>query len=188
MSIKLEKEQVRKKFLKIRDSLSPERVKILSGSISQTLVQSADYENAEVIHCYVSMNDRNEVNTHDFIKASLKSGKEVQVPKMRGNGLISSFVISSLTELEPNPWGVLEPVTEVKAKKSPDIIIVPMVAGDRQKNRIGYGKGYYDRFLENSNSEHVGLLFQCQLSTGKLPVEEFDVPLDVLITESEIIR
>jgi 5-formyltetrahydrofolate cyclo-ligase len=188
MSIKLEKEHARKQFLEIRDSLSPERVKSLSGSIIQTLVQSAGYEKAEIIHCYVSMNDRNEVNTHDFIKDSLKSGKEVQIPKMMENGLISSCVISSLSELETNPWGVLEPVTEVKAQKNPDIIIVPMVAGDRQKNRIGYGKGYYDRFLRNSNSEHVGLLFQCQLSDVKLPVEEFDIPLDVLITESEIIR
>lgn len=188
MSIKLEKEQVRKQYLEIRDSLSPESVKTLSESIIHSLMQSVSYENADVINCYVSMNDRNEVNTHNFIKASLESGKEVQVPKMGKNGFLSSCVISSFNELEPNPWGVLEPVTEVNAQKSPDIIIVPMVAGDRQKNRIGYGKGYYDRFLRRSNSEHLGLLFQCQLSAGTLPAEDFDVPLDVLITESEVIK
>ncbi|MEX0823360.1 MAG: 5-formyltetrahydrofolate cyclo-ligase, partial [Balneolaceae bacterium] len=92
MSINLEKEQVRKQYLKIRDALSPEIVESLSESIIQTLVQSASYENAEVIHCYVSMNDRNEVYTHNFIKAGLKSGKEVQVPKMGENGLLSSCV------------------------------------------------------------------------------------------------
>jgi 5-formyltetrahydrofolate cyclo-ligase len=60
-----------------------------------------------------------------------------------------------------------------------------MVAGDRNKNRIGYGAGYYDRFLKNCTATKMGLLFDCQLYDHTLPVEYFDIPLDVLITESQ---
>lgn len=113
-------------------------------------------------------------------------GKQVVVPKIMGDGKLEHFEINSLDELRENSLGVPEPLAGKKIfVDNLDLIVVPMVAGDRFKNRIGYGAGYYDRFLQNCPAPKIGLLFDCQLFDGTLPVEEFDIPLDILITESQ---
>jgi 5-formyltetrahydrofolate cyclo-ligase len=108
---------------------------------------------------------------------------------MIGEGKLSHIRLDSLKDLRKNSLGVPEPVGGRKFSVDDlDLVIVPMVAGDRKKNRIGYGAGYYDRFLTNCSAPKVGLLFDCQLYDDTLPVESFDIPLDILITESERIE
>lgn len=180
---------LRNRFLGVRDNLSRESVLAKSRRITDHLMNLPGYRTATVIHTYVSMVERNEVHTHNFVEKSLGLNKTVLVPKMKTKGELTSAAISSLDELAANSWGVPEPQQENDADFSEiDLIIVPMVAGDRQKNRLGYGMGYYDRFLSKTNACKAGLLFDCQIYDGVLPTEEFDVPLDMLITESGIIK
>lgn len=182
----IRKEELRRFFLKKRQSLTKHEEKQKSGKIIEQLIQLKLFKAANVIHSYISIKKNREVDTTKLIKNCFERGKSVVVPKMAGEGKLEHFRINSLDELRENSMGVPEPVAGQKkiAVDNLDLVIVPMVTGDRFKNRIGYGAGYYDRFLDTCPAPKIGLLFDCQLFDGTLPVEEFDVPLDILITES----
>jgi len=184
-----EKKKLRRKYLKIRKELSDDYVSQSSRLIIQRVLESAEYRKARTIHCYVSIIENKEVYTQDLIKLSLQKGKKVVVPKMVGNKQLSHIYLKSMDDLALNDWNVPEPRSNDEADISElDLILVPMVAGDRHKNRLGYGQGYYDRFLNRSNCKKMGLLFSCQLTENKLPVDPFDVPMDIMITENERIE
>lgn len=183
------KEEIRRNFLKKRQSLSKREVETRSSQIISQLLRLKQFREANVIHSYVSIKNNREVDTRKLIEKSLAMGKQVVVPKIVGAGKLEHFKITSLGELRENSLGVPEPDGGNKISiQNLDLIIVPMVAGDRNKNRIGYGAGYYDRFLQNSTASKVGLLYECQLFDGTIPVEEFDIPLDILITELRRIK
>lgn len=154
-------------------------------SIFNQLINLNSYINAETIHIYVSNSENNEVDTTQIIQHSLLNGKKVVIPKVVNDGLLEHFEIKSTNNLKKNQWGILEPISgeEVDIEEL-NMIIVPMVAGDRQRNRLGYGKGFYDRFLVKSNAFKIGLLYDLQIHGEELPVESFDIPLDLLLTQS----
>jgi len=184
-----QKDEIRKKYLKIREQLSDDFVKSASEAIEQKILQSPEYQKADVVHSFVSIIENNEVLTQSLIQKSIQNGKTVVVPKMNKDGDLKHIRIESFKDLIPNSWNVPEPKKgDEVADSALDLILVPMVAGDRFKNRIGYGKGYYDRFLQKCTCTKIGLLFSVQLSPEKLPVESFDVPLDILFTENERIE
>jgi len=181
-----EKSKLRRKFLTIRKSLSKQYVSDNSRLIAQRVLQSEEYKNAGTIHCYVSITENKEVHTHDLIRQCLEDGKKVVVPKMADHQKLRHIFLHSMDDLVPNHWNVPEPKTDDEANlKELDLILVPMVAGDRFKNRVGYGKGYYDRFLSQCDSKKMGLLFSCLLNDQKIPVDPYDVPMDIIITETE---
>lgn len=183
------KKDLRFHFLEARSNLTMREVLQKSSRVINKLIALTQFKEAQVIHTYVSMSERNEVHTHSFIQKCLNTNKKVIVPKMEKGGKLSQSLLSSFDELRPNKWGVLEPESISSYDSSEmDLIIVPMVAGDRLKNRLGYGMGYYDRFLGDIAAVKIGLLFDCQMHQDILPTEEFDVPLDILITESEVLN
>lgn len=187
----IQKDELRRNFLDKRKSLSEEKAELKSKIIVEELTQLNRFKEAAVIHSYVSIKKNREVDTIKFIKSCLETGKEVVVPKMVGKGKLKHIRIYSLDDLEENNMGIPEPAidnSDPVSLNELDLVVVPMVAGDRFKNRIGYGAGYYDRFLEKCSALKVGLLFDCQFFDGKLPVQEFDIPLDILISESRIIE
>ncbi|MCG2589776.1 5-formyltetrahydrofolate cyclo-ligase [Rhodohalobacter sulfatireducens] len=187
----IRKDELRRNFLDKRKSLSEGKAELKSKIIVEELTQLNRFKEAAVIHSYVSIKKNREVDTIKFIKRCLETGKKVVVPKMVGEGKLKHIPINSLDDLEENNLGIPEPDEDNSnpiSVKELDLVVVPMVAGDRFKNRIGYGAGYYDRFLENCSALKVGLLFDCQFFDGKLPVQEFDIPLDILISESRIIE
>lgn len=182
------KKDLRSFFLSTRNKLSAREVLQKSSQIINQLTDLAQFRKAKGIHTYVSMSSRNEVHTHSLIQKCLNTGIKVSVPKMEPEGKLSQSLVSSFNDLKPNKWGVLETETDSSYDSlDMDLIIVPMVAGDRLKNRLGYGMGYYDRFLNGTAAVKIGLLFDCQMYQKTLPTEEFDIPLDILITESEIL-
>lgn len=183
-----DKNSVREYFLTKRGELNTDQLIKNSNRIYARLENTTIFQQAKSVHTYVSIEKNNEVLTQRMIKHSMAEGKKIIVPKMFQEGELEHIRINSLNELKANSWGVPEPVHKKTYPISDiDLVIVPMVAGDRLKNRIGYGKGYYDRFLSNVDVEKIGLLFHCQLSEYQLPVESFDIKLDVLITENEVI-
>jgi len=182
------KSDIRSFYLRKREQIPTDQKDLWDQSIFNRFIQLNSYINAEVIHVYVSIDGKNEVDTFQIINHSLRIGKKVVVPKIANDGLLEHFEINSIADLKRNNWGILEPERgrEVNTQAL-DIIIVPMVAGDRGRNRLGYGKGFYDRFLSNTDAFKVGLLFDIQIYPDLLPIESFDVQLDQLLTQSELI-
>lgn len=146
------------------------------------------FRNAQTIHCYLSMNARGEVNTHPLIQDMLGACKKVVVPVTNfESGTLQHIHLENFNQLKKNKWGILEPEAgrEVPLDQL-NLVIVPMAGGDRQRNRLGYGKGFYDRFLSHVDCPTIGLLFETCL-VDEIPVESFDVVLDMIITEKQII-
>lgn len=188
MDIKEQKQKLREKFLNIRTQLSEKEYLKKSDLIISKLRQQPEFAEASTVHCYVSMEERREVDTRSLIKEMLKNNRRVAVSVTDfETNTLNSFYISALDDLQKNKWGVLEPVKGKPADPDDfDLVIVPMVGGDRKRNRIGYGKGFYDRFLTRVQGTTVGLLFECCLRDA-IPTEEFDITLHKVITEKRVI-
>lgn len=183
------KAELRSRYLEVRSNLKPRDVKFKSEQILLTLLETDFFTSSEVIHTYVSISSRNEVDTRELIKRCFLQEKTVVVPKIKVGGKLNHVELKSITDLKENSWGVAEPEADTPFNISKiGLVIVPMVAGDLQKNRLGYGKGYYDRFLNRLNAVKVGLLFENQLYSHTLPTEPFDIKLDFIITEKRIIE
>ncbi|MTI88758.1 MAG: 5-formyltetrahydrofolate cyclo-ligase [Balneolaceae bacterium] len=188
-AIQQQKEELRREILASRDTIPEEVWKRKSDQLVSQLMETDLFLKAQKIHCYVSMNQRREVNTHSFIKKLLAADKEVYVPVTNfEDGTLSHVRLHSFDDLSPNIWGVLEPTDAEKVHIDVfDLIIVPMVAADKQGNRLGYGKGFYDRFLSHTEGIKVGLVFE-RFVQKEIPTEDFDVKLDVLITNKGILK
>lgn len=182
------KESLRKKLLERRKSINAEKYVDASGRITERLRQQSEYRQAEMIHCYVSLNDRGEVDTHPLIRDMLKHKKRVVVPVTDfDTDSLRHVVLNSFDDLQPNKWGVPEPSIGIKADvRELELVVVPMVAGDKKGNRLGYGKGFYDRFLAEVDCPTIGLCFEeCMIE--KIPVEPFDIKLDKIITQERAV-
>ncbi len=183
-----EKDTIRRKLLERRQALSQAEYDEKSHAIVKRLREQPAFDKSETIHCYVSINERKEVNTHFLIQALLDSKKKVVVPVTNfDDNTLSHYYLERFSDLKKNRWNVPEPTSgRIAGPAEPDLVIVPMVGGDLDKNRLGYGKGFYDRFLKKAKGIKIGLLFERCL-VDRLPSESFDVPMDKLVTEGKVI-
>lgn len=189
------KDEVRKNYIAIRNRLKKHEVLDITEVIAESLKQLEYINNAKNIMCYVSFG--NEVHTHELIKTWLSEGKQVSVPCIANNIKEAKWMyavkINSFDELKvTGKYGILEPPLRDSNIIIPallDAVIVPGSAFDINKNRMGYGAGYYDRFLSNVSNKcyKIGICYDFQV-LDKIPHEEFDVPLDLLVTEKRIVE
>lgn len=183
LSVSDQKKQIRQHHHFLRRSVQPEEWRSESDLIIKRLMGSDLFRQASSIHTYVSMEDNREVQTTVLISESLKLGKRVVVPRMSTDGQLTSHQIDSVNQLKENRWGVLEPEDKNEISIDDDtLIIVPMLAADFTRNRLGYGKGYYDRFLAQVRSYKIGLCYTFNLSWRPLPAEPFDIKMDAVVT------
>ncbi len=189
MDIDQKKAELREQLLNRREAIPQKEYQRTSSAIVRRLQELPEYVEAETIHCYVSMNSRREVDTRGLIKEMLSQDKSVAVPVTNfDDGTLTHIHLTSFELLEKNKWGVLEPASgDQFAAEEMELVIVPMVGGDRQGNRLGYGKGFYDRFLSNVSCPKIGLLFERNV-VEEIPVDKHDIPLDKIITEQGIIH
>ncbi|MDZ7773333.1 MAG: 5-formyltetrahydrofolate cyclo-ligase [Balneolaceae bacterium] len=189
MSEQVQKERVRTSLLDRRRRITKARYRAKSEIIRERLTDMPEFQDARTVHCYVSMNDRGEPDTHPLLREMLDAGRRVVVPVTDfDSGTLRHVELTSLEELRPNKWGVEEPEEgEEVPLPELDFIVVPMVGGDRQCNRLGYGKGFYDRFLERTDCFRVGLLFE-ECYVNELPADPFDVPMDAIVTDRQLVR
>ncbi|WP_058485042.1 5-formyltetrahydrofolate cyclo-ligase [Defluviitalea phaphyphila] len=181
-----EKQRLRKLFLERRNKMLKEEVQEKSKKIYNNVISSSVYKKAKSIFIYVSMG--NEVDTKDIINKALKDGKIVAVPKVYSKRKEMIFSkITSLDELELGHFNVLEPKNESINPLTSDeytIIIVPGIVFDKNNNRIGYGGGYYDRYLSSvkTSLKIIGVCYDFQI-IDKIPVDYYDISLDSIITD-----
>jgi len=185
--LKRRKKICRQKYLRIRDAVPVDELRNKSAAIAGYLIKSALYADCAELFIYNSM--RSEVITAGIISAALGSDKIIALPVTTPAGL--SFVrITSTDGLLKSSFGVHEPSLNAEkiVRSGPrTLVVVPGVVFSRDGRRIGYGGGYYDKFLsENEYMAAVGLCIDAQLS-GDVPAGVSDVRMDCIITESGVI-
>ncbi len=168
-----EKSALRKKLLSVRNSLPRQEI-----SLSH-LEDFEKFKNAKTVFCYVSAGS--EVKTQGLIQEMLTK-KRVVVPYCTDKcGNMIAVEIKSLDELKEGLFGISEPVTPKEfPKEEIDFVIVPGIAFDKDGYRLGYGKGYYDRFLSDINPFKLGICKK-ELFADNLPHDEFDVKMNKIL-------
>ena len=154
--------------------------KELSTIIVNKILDLDIYKESRVVALYNSL--PSEVETKDLINKSLD--KLILLPKIINNEMVFIEIYNN-TKYEKSSFGVLEPIGTIYNGPI-DIIIVPGVAFDRNLNRLGFGKGYYDKYLSNKEIYKVGICFSEQL-VDTLPSDDHDIKMDLVITEKELI-
>jgi len=127
------------------------------------------------------------VETHDFIKKWIDR-KSILLPRLSDDNSFIVLPVTSLKEMEPNKFGIPEPIISNMTDIEPELILLPGVAFDREGNRIGMGKGYYDRFLAHKKGVPRVALSYSEQVLESVPKEPYDVAVDWIITEDELIR
>ena len=183
------KNDAREIALGLRDTLGSDMLLEKSRAIFEKVTGLSEYQEAENILVYVSM--RSEVNTSEIILDALAGGKRVFCPKVvdRKNGLMKFIQISSMEDLIEGYFGIREPAlpdgyVEPEFEAGKTLMIMPGVAFDKQRNRVGYSGGFYDRYLAG----HLGIrsaaiAFECQIIDGVIDTDDYDIRPDALITE-----
>ena len=179
----MDKQGLRNKYKQIRMNVKSkdEQDKIIFNQV----INLEEYKRSDLVLIYVSLKE--EVDTIKLIKHSLEKGKKVAVPKCKENDIVF-YYINSLEELEEEKFGILEPKTnEVVNDFDNSICIIPGLAFDKQNNRIGYGRGFYDRFLENYDGIKIGLVYK-ECICDEIDIdknEEIERMSQVMISPSE---
>jgi len=189
MDAKMEKRILREQLLEHRRSLDPEQVREESAAIIVRLQNLPPFVCAHSILTYVASKD-NEVETQPLIASLLKQGKEVLVPIAERDRSITWSRLESLDELVAGAFGILEPVFQWRRPVLPPqdaVALVPGIAFTRDGWRIGYGAGYYDRFLAGFAGIAIGLAFSQQM-IASIPRENHDVPLHYVVTDKAVYR
>ena len=176
------KVEARKAALSKRRSLPSDVRRENSIKICNELVGTEYYKKANNILCYASYNS--EVDTKYIIERIFDDKKNLYLPRCEVEH--KKLIICPVTELRKGAYGIIEPMGKGVDIGSIDMVVVPMVAFNRNKNRIGYGAGYYDRLLGCADVYKIGIAFSIQ-ETQFSGFEDTDVPLDMIITESELI-
>ena len=179
----MNKKEARTLIKERRMNLSKEYIDVASDKIFEKLLQNEDFKNAKTVMSY--MDFKNEVKTdriNNFIK---ESGKILVLPKVIDKETM--IAIEDKNQYILSPFGNKEPDGE-EYKGNIDVIITPGVAFDRDKNRVGFGRGYYDRFFAiHKNAKKIAIAFEKQIIEEGIETNEYDMKVNVLITEDNII-
>ncbi|MBI2664522.1 phosphoribosylamine--glycine ligase [Candidatus Woesearchaeota archaeon] len=186
INIEEEKSLLREKMRQLRDKLSSEQVRSNSSEITKKLLQLHEYEKAKTVMFYMGVNS--EVHTDEAIRQALAS-KSVAIPVTdQENRRIIAAQLESLEKLRPGAYGIPEPAeTKEISPEEIDIAVVPGIAFDSSGNRIGYGLGYFDKFLKQTPATKIGLAHESQI-VDKIRAAENDVAVDKIITEKRTIE
>ncbi|MGN0318824.1 MAG: 5-formyltetrahydrofolate cyclo-ligase [Lachnospira sp.] len=188
----MDKKQIRRYIKEKKEQLSKAYIEKESRRIFEKLYSLLEFKNEENIFSYVSYNQ--EVDTYPFISHCMELGKNVFVPKVitcdGQNNDMEFFNITSMDELVEGYKGIMEPIegTAVAPDDIPGLMIMPGLAFDEKLNRVGYGGGFYDRYIESHPKlKKVAVCFDFQI-LNEVCHEEFDMKPDMIISENRILR
>ena len=178
------KNQIRKKKIKIREIKNKKNLQVKSIYINEIL-KKKKLQN-KIVGCYYPVNF--EADTFQIMKLFKKKGFKISLPVI-GSKFVMNFFSWDLNDpLYVNKYGIPEPKSKMIV--APSILLIPMVAFDKKLNRLGYGGGYYDRFLkkyEKKNIIKIGLAISCQ-EVKKVPSNSFDKRMDYILTEKKLYK
>ena len=174
------KQELRNKINQIK--ISSEYIQHSDEIIFNKLINLEVFENSKILFIYVSR--KLEVDTIRIIKHAIDLGKTVCIPKCFDDFYMKAYKINSLDDLEIGRFNILEPKSYCKEidKSEIDLAVVPCVTCDVDNNRLGYGKGFYDRFLLDTLVKKV-CLCRKKVLQEKIPVDKNDVKMDIVLTD-----
>lgn len=188
--IRKHKTEIREYYIEQRKNMSPEKKAELDDKLCRVILGSATYRYADTILMYYAKND--EVNINKVAWEAIKAGKKVAFPCSNPDDRSMVFrFVGGEDDFSVGPYGIFEPKEELEAfevtgqLQSNVICIIPAVVYDRKGFRIGYGGGYYDRYLSAFKGTKVGVEY-FDYVVGTVPHGRFDLAVDVLITEKGI--
>jgi len=179
LSVSVQKAALRKHLLEKRDAISDEFRNISSNKIHQNLKQVDSYINSQNIACYFSIGS--EIDTYDIMLGILEQGKNMLLPKIVDNNL-EFYVVPNLEKLEKGNFEIMEPKDSCKKAEKIDCVLIPTVGVSKSGVRLGYGKGYYDRFLSLIDAVKISLTYSKQI-VKSIPNDSHDVKMDLIVTE-----
>lgn len=181
----MDKKQLRKQIRERKKEFSLSEKIELSRPIFEKIEKEELFKEAKVVLLYYSMDD--EVYTHDFVEKHYKT-KTILLPCVDGDDLILRQYLGIESMKAGEQFGILEPVgKEFNDLEKIDLMIIPGVAFDEEKNRLGRGRGFYDRLLKTVNATKIGVCFDFQI-VEQVPTEDFDVKMDVVISTTYIYK
>lgn len=186
-AVKREKAHIRRQMLEKRRQLPADYCRDAQRAILERLVQMEGYAQADVVFTYVGR--AGEVDTRPLILRALSDGKRVAAPRCHGEGIMNAFLIHGMEELEPGAYGILEPVRGC-AEIGPEEIglaVIPCVCCTGAGLRLGYGGGYYDRYLPESPAVRAALCWE-RLVVEDLPAQGHDCAMDFVVTEERVLE
>ena len=184
MSVSIEKAALRKHLLEKRDATSAELRDIASEKIHENLKKNSSFINAQNIACYFPIGS--EVNTHNIMLDTLEQGKNLLLPKIIGDN-IEFYIVSNLEKLEKGRFEIMEPKDSCERTKKIDCVLIPTVGVSKSGVRLGYGHGYYDRFLSSTDAMKISLTYSKQI-VKSIPSDSHDIKIDWIVTEDENIK
>ncbi len=180
------KTEIRTEVKRRRAEASPELLHAASIRIKDSFIKQQAYEEQEILLAYVDA--KREVETRLLMQQAWADGKQVAAPRVDGNGIMHYYFIRSLEDLEPGSFGIMEPKKECPLCETEEgLLLMPGVAFDVGCHRVGYGGGYYDRYLEkHPGLVHIALSFEFQVFE-EVPFEDHDILPEMIITDLRIL-
>ena len=175
----MDKKLLRQSIKQKKREMTAEQIESASARLGQMLSECDLYQQAETVYFYLPYNQ--EVRTVPMVQRAFEEGKRVAVPKIYGDEMRFIY-ISDFTGIEKSSCGIPEPVADGPvADDLTALVLMPGLAFDKQGNRVGYGGGFYDKFLQaEPNHPTVALCYDFQLF-DKLETDDYDIPVDLVL-------
>ena len=176
----MEKQELRKEIRSRKRQFTSQELHEQSFPVVMRLLSHPRIKTAKTIMLYYSLPD--EVDTHTLVDSLLVSGKQILLPRVTGEGTMELRRYTGPADLALGAYNIMEPTGELFVDyASIDLAVIPGMAFDKEGNRMGRGKGYYDRFLQKIPQVYkIGICFPFQL-VGEIPTEETDIKMDAMI-------
>lgn len=179
-----EKKAIRKQIFAVRKACMAEQIEKSSREITKTVTQMSLFQEAQTIYIYADYNK--EVITRYIIEEAWKQNKEVAVPKVVGDHMVF-YRLTEFSQLEEGYCHIPEPVRGEEVSWEEGLMVMPGVAFDTDNHRVGYGGGFYDRFLEkHPKLNTIAIAFEFQI-LPEVPWEKTDIRPDYIVTEKRVI-
>ena len=175
----MDKAALRREIREKKRAMTEEEIRSRSARLGELFVQSQSYRNAKTIYGYLPYNQ--EVRTIPILEQALRDGKKVAVPKVYGDTM-KFIYLEDLSQVGKGYAGIPEPIADEPVAEDPSaLVLMPGLAFTKNGDRMGYGGGFYDRFLaEEPNHPTLALCYDFQM-VENLPTEEYDIPVDLVL-------
>lgn len=189
-AIDVYKSTLRRKYRHLRDNLASDKRHQAETIIADRVISSDEFSKCDALFTFVSAGS--EVSTEVIIQKALETEKKLAVPLVTGKHDMCFIYINSPEELKEGKFGILEPAYDERNVAEPDensLLLIPGLAFDATMNRLGYGGGYYDKYLSSHPEPFkLGICFHIQYTQVHLPHDPTDIPVDMFITENLVKR
>ena len=179
----LGKKEIRAEVKKRRREADEETLHEKSLQILERFRQLSAYKDASLLLAYVDA--KREVETRLLMRCAWDDGKKVAVPRVDGDGIMHFYYLRSLKDLEPGAFGIMEPRIDCRiCEPEEGLLLMPGVAFDEQGHRVGYGGGYYDRYLQDAEFKKAALCWE-KLMLDQIHADGYDICMDWIISDGK---